>query len=168
MNLDERIKIRKEALTIYACGKMLNREDTYSANEKVKTITINKFKFDSLMIIDMLDELNFIDGKKIAEVFSAYQYIAKGLHIRLMNRQELSTFISIFFGYHAKVERFGKTTFRVLRRKEKSPIRWKQLDFENWNALTVKEKHLLIHGEELNERIISYKDYEVLLNHLME
>jgi len=168
MNLDERIVIRKEALTIYVCGMMLNADNKYPPCKKVRQVNVSKYKFDSLMVIDMLDELNFIDGKKNTEIYSVYKHIVKGINVQPMSSIEFPKFVNRYFGYDMKTERFGNKTHRVFKKVSDSSLMWEQLDFDRWGEMSACEKHQFIHGDCLNEKIISCQSYELLLKHLME
>ncbi len=126
------------SVVLLKCGKKT------TVKERASLIIRNSYKFDSLMIADMFDELEQIDGKPTSQVYSVYKYIANNAKIKVMSNTDFSRFICSAFGYYTRVERNGKPV-RVYRKTDKAACSWKNSELlDKWNELSSSKKLELV------------------------
>lgn len=168
MNLEERIVIRKEALTIELLYKMVSELKNKTSKYRQAAILSRRYKFDALMIIDMLAELGHVDGKVNTDVYAMYKHISDGLKLKTIKMIDFSHFLCGYYGYYSKVERFGNVTKRVFYKNTKAPIRWKKLDFNGWDGMSELEKLEYILGKSIDAEKFPIDDFKFLLNSLLQ
>ncbi len=167
MNIEERTIIRKEALTIELLYKMICELKDKTSKYRQDAILSRRYKFNALMIIDMLAELGHVDGKKNTDVYAMYKHISDGLKLQTIKMIDFSHFLCGYCGYYSKVERFGKVTKRVFYKNTKAPIRWKMLEFNGWDSMSEIEKLEYLQGKSIDVGEFPADDFKVLLKMLL-
>lgn len=174
--IEERLKVleamkvvRKEALTINLLYDMLIELKDSTPHARKKTILSRRYKFDALLIIDLLTERGHIQGNQNSKAYAIYKYISDGLHLKTMHITDFSRTICKYFGFSVKVERVSPTELKRTFYMVSDDVHlWKFLDFSGWDDMSDEKKlEYLLRGKTLPTNF-PMDDYKTLLSMLLE